>query len=145
MNINLTRQQERIVAAGITTLGGMVVVAAIVILAVLTARFFQAFDSVFLPLAVAAVLAMVLDPWYEWLRSRGLPSVIALVVVFISIVLPFAAMLIFFGALISSQLIDLLEQLPSLWERLVTWLKANQPNIDRFFRENTVGAKSPKP
>ncbi|MCY3767957.1 MAG: AI-2E family transporter [Gammaproteobacteria bacterium] len=141
MKIVLNSQQEKIVAAGVTTLGAGIVVAAIVILFAVTAWFFQSFSHVFLPLAVAGVLAMVLDPWYEWLKSRGLPGAMALMAVFASLIVPIAAILVFFGTLIVSQFGDLLDQLPAFWEHFTAWLRSQQPNISRFFSPDGVGAK----
>ncbi len=141
MKIVLNPQQEKIVAAGVTTLGAGIVVAAIVILFVITTRFFQAFSHVFLPLAVAAILAMVLDPWYEWLKNKGIPDAIALIAVFASLIVPVVAILVFFGTLIASQFGDLLNQLPVFWDHFTAWVRSQQPNISRFFSADGVGAK----
>ncbi len=141
MKIVLNPQQEKIVAAGVTTLGAGIVVAAIVILFVITTRFFQAFSHVFLPLAVAAILAMVLDPWYEWLKNKGIPDAIALVAVFASLIIPVVAILVFFGTLIASQFGDLLDQLPVFWDHFTAWVRSQQPTISRFFSTDGVGAK----
>ncbi len=141
MKIVLNPQQEKIVAAGVTTLGAGIVVAAIVILFVITTRFFQAFSHVFLPLAVAAILAMVLDPWYEWLKNKGIPDAIALVAVFASLIIPVVAILVFFGTLIASQFGDLLDQLPVFWDHFTAWVRSQQPTISRFFSADGVGIK----
>ncbi len=142
MKIELNPQQQRIVAAGITTFAGAVVVTVAVTLFVYSVRFFHTFDHVFLPLAVAAVGALILEPWYNWLRLKAhFPSVVALVVVFVSLVIPIAAIFVFFGALIFAQLSELIEQLPVLWEQAVAWMQENRPNIDKFFRQNTFGAR----
>ena len=139
MDINLTDHQKRIIAAGVTTLAAGIVIAAVVLFFVFSALFFQAFTHVFLPLAVAGVLAMVLDPWYEWLRSR-LPSLVALVLVFLSLLIPLSAIVLFFGALITSQLADLLETLPELWNRFVSWIHMNRPRIEQFFQTSELGS-----
>lgn len=142
MNLELNPQQQKIVAAGVTTLGASVVVFVVGILCVYLVRFFQAFDHVFLPLAVAAVAALIVEPWYDWLRkSAHLPVPLALLTLFLSLVLPLAAMIIFFGALFIIQFTELLEQLPVWWESIVAWLAEHRPDIDRFFRENSFGAK----
>ena len=141
MKIVLNPQQEKIVAAGVTTLGAGIVVAAVVILFVITTRFFQAFSHVFLPLAVAAILAMVLDPWYEWLKNKGIPDAIAMVAVFASLIIPVVAILVFFGTLIASQFGDLLDQLPVFWDHFTAWVRSQQPTISRFFSADGVGVK----
>lgn len=142
MNINLNPQQQRIAAAGVTTLAAGVVVTAVVLFFVFSVRFLGAFSHVFLPLAVAGVLALVLEPWFNWLKIKAkLPDVLALIVVFLSFLLPVTLIFIFFGGVIGSQISDLVDQMPELWQRFIAWLKERRPEIDHFFRENTLGEK----
>ena len=52
----------------------------------------RTFSSVFLPLAVGGVIALVFRPYYKWLNEEvRLPAPIALAIVFLSILLPVAA------------------------------------------------------
>jgi predicted PurR-regulated permease PerM len=142
MNIDLNPQQQRIVAAGITTLAAGVVIAALILFFVYSVRFLGHFSNVFLPLAVAGVLALVLEPWFDWLKnSAKLPNVLALIVVFLSMLLPITLIVVFFGGIISDQLAELIDQMPELWHRFIAWLKERRPQIDHFFRENTLGEK----
>ncbi len=142
MNINLNPQQQRIVAAGVTTFSAGVVVAALVLFFVYSVRFLGAFSHVFLPLAVAGVLALVLEPWFDWLKRKAkLPDPVALIVVFLSLLLPITLIFIIFGGIIADQASELFEQMPELWQRIVAWLKERRPEIDHFFRENTLGEK----
>ncbi len=104
-------------------------IAALVILLIYSARFFQAFSHVFLPLAAAGVMAMILAPWYEWLRSR-LPMPVALTLVFLSIIAPVGVVVALFGALIAGQITELVDQLPIWWENAVTWFEAFRPGLD---------------
>ncbi len=136
-NIELSAQQKRIIAAGITTFAAIVIIATAVVCVIYTARFFDAFDSVFLPLAVAAVFAMVLDPWYDWLQSR-LPGAVALILVFLSVLLPLGLMAGVFGTLIVTQLSDLLSQLPELWAGIVSWFQENRPRLDAFLSKSEL-------
>ena len=88
MNIDLNPQQKRIAAAAVTTLAAGVVAAAVVLFFVFSVRFLGAFSHVFLPLAVAGVLALVLEPWFNWLKIKAkLPDAFALIVVFLSFLL----------------------------------------------------------
>jgi predicted PurR-regulated permease PerM len=142
MNIDLNPQQQRTVAAAVTLLAGGVVIAAIVLFFVYSVRFLGAFDHIFLPLAVAGVIALVLEPWFDWLKNKAnFPDPVAVAVVFLSLLLPIAGIIMFFGGVISVQLGELIEQLPSLWHRLITWLQERRPELEHFFRENTLGEK----
>jgi predicted PurR-regulated permease PerM len=68
-----------------------------------------------------------------------LPSVIALIVVFLSLIIPVSLIFVFFGALIFSQLTELIDQIPVLWDNLVTWAKQQRPELERFFKTNSIG------
>ena len=131
MQIELSSQQKKLIASGITILAAAISIAALVILLVYLARFFQAFSHVFLPLAVASIAATMLSPWYEWLRAR-LPMPVALILVFLSIIAPISAVVTLFGALIAGQITEFMDQLPIWWANLVNWFTELRPDIDRF-------------
>ena len=142
MNIEFNAQQKKIVAAAITLLAGAVIVIAVVLLFIYMARFLGAFSHVFLPLAVAGIFALVLEPWFNWLRDKArLPDALAVVAVFLSLVIPVITILMFFGTLILEQFVGLIEHLPTLWENIVEWIQERRPKIDHFFKENAFGTK----
>ncbi len=129
MQIELSPQQKKLVAAGITILAATVSIAALAIFLIYSARLFQVFSHVFLPLAVASVMAMILSPWYEWLRAR-LPMPVALILVFLSIIAPVGIVVALFGALIASQITELVDQLPVWWANMVTWFEEFRSRFD---------------
>ena len=140
MKLHLSPRQQNIVAAGFTTLAATLVIVAVFALIFYFAAFFRTFSQVFLPLAVAAVIAMVMDPWYEWLKNH-LPVPVALIAAFVSIIAPLAAIGIIFGALILSQLSELLDQLPAWWGSMENWFQQHRPNIERVFQDHEIGSK----
>ncbi|MGB6361893.1 MAG: AI-2E family transporter, partial [Thermoanaerobaculia bacterium] len=112
----LSERQQAAVAAAITILAVVVIVGAVGMLIWLISAFFGKFSSVFMPLAVGAVAALVTKPWYDWLRQRlRLPKPLALLAVVISMVLPVVACVWFFGALVVEQLTDLISKVPQWW------------------------------
>ncbi|MXZ79894.1 MAG: AI-2E family transporter [Gammaproteobacteria bacterium] len=131
MNIELSDIQKRIIAAGVTMLAAGLVIAGTVLLLYYLARFFQTFESVFLPLAVAAVTAMILEPWYKVLESR-MPTPLALLAIFLSLTLPVIAVSVFFGTLIVGQVTGILEQLPGMLDAAVNWFREQLPKLDRL-------------
>ena len=142
MSIEFNPQQQKLITTALSMIAAAVIVTAVVMLFVFAARFLVTFSHVFLPLAVAGVLALVLEPWHKLLREKAhLPPTIAIVVVFLSILLPIVAASLFFGGLLLEQLVDLIEYLPTLWQNIVSWFQDRRPEIDHFFRENSVGAK----
>lgn len=141
-NLELNAQQRKIVGAGLTTLALAIIVTAVVALLLVTVRFVNAFEHVFLPLAVAAVAALVVEPWYEWLRDRAhLPPAAALSATFASIAIPLVGALILFGALIVSQVSDLVDQFPEWFRRLTAWFRENQPSISKVLTEHPLGIR----
>jgi hypothetical protein len=96
----LSERQRVTIATALTILAVVVIIGAAGALIWLVAVFFGKFSSVFMPLAVGGVAALVTKPWYDWLRQRlRLPKPLALVAVVLSIVLPVVAFFWFFGAL----------------------------------------------
>jgi predicted PurR-regulated permease PerM len=140
VNLELSPRQKRLVTGAISVIAAAVIVTAVVIFTMFVVRFFKNFGHVFLPFAVAGVLAMVLEPWFSWLQSRlKLPSGLAMVAVFASILLPVSLVLLFFGALLAGQLGDLLENIPEIWERFSGWLQHHRPRVEGFFQYTAIG------
>jgi predicted PurR-regulated permease PerM len=136
--LGLSENQRKVVRAAVTTLALFVLVGGIGALGKLVADFLAAFSTVFLPLVVAGVLALVLNPYFEWLRRR-LPSAVAVAVVFLSLLLPIVGFFWFFGALAFDQIADLARRLPSWWEQAIGTVRERWPQVQLFFRENPLG------
>lgn len=131
MNIELSDIQKKMFASGIAVLGAGLVIAGTVAFLYFLARFFQAFESVFLPLAVAGAGAMVLEPWYKFLHAK-MPAPLAVLVVFLSLALPAITILAIFGALIINQAAGILEHFPEILDTLINWFREQLPKLDRL-------------
>jgi len=138
MRIELSERQQRAVAAAITIVAAGVIIAAIGLLLWGLASFLSAFSQVFLPLAVAAVAALVLRPCYLWLEKR-LPMPLALAALFLSVLIPFVAFTWFFGAIIFDQLTDLVSRAPELWRQALAFVQERLPRVREFLAENPLG------
>ncbi|GJL80432.1 MAG: AI-2E family transporter [marine bacterium B5-7] len=142
MSVEFNPQQKKIIAAGITTAAAGVILLAMLLLILLLIRIFSTFDHVFLPLAVAGVIAMVVKPLYMWLCTRAkLPAPLALCTLFLIIGLPFVGALTLFGTLIVTQLNGLIDQLPVLLDSLTDWFEKHRPELSYLWNEHPVGAK----
>lgn len=142
VNLELNPQQQKIVAAGLTTFAASIIVAAALMLLFLLVRFFAIFEQVFLPLAVAGVAALVVEPWYVWLRDKAsLPVPAALAATFLSIGLPLLATVLLFGTLILVQIIDLIEQLPHWFGQVSAWFQELRPSISTALDEHPFGER----
>jgi predicted PurR-regulated permease PerM len=142
MSLQLSERQRLTVASAVTVLAAVVLIAAVAALLFLVGAFFTAFSNVFLPLAVAAVAALVLKPYYEWLCSwPRMPAPVALGIVFVSLALPIIALVWFFGALVVAQLTDLIDKLPAWYARASEELADRWPRIVEFWREHPFGQR----
>ena len=137
MPLELSERQQNTVAAAITILSALIIIAGIGLVCWVIGAFVNRFANVFLPLAVAAVAALVFKPFYEWIRKRlRANKVVALGLVFLSVVIPVAGLVFFFGALIVDQVTDMVKAFPTWWEQTVAWIKTKAPVVAEFLRSN---------
>jgi predicted PurR-regulated permease PerM len=135
-------RQRTTVAAALTILAAAVVVGSVMGLAWLVAAFLRRFSHVFLPLAVAAVAALVFGPYFAWLRRRlRLAAPLAVVVVFASILLPLAGFVWFFGALVVGQIAEAVTQIPEWWRQVTVEVEKRWPAVLEFLQDNPWGQR----
>ncbi len=137
MGVDFSERQARTIAAAITTVSALVILLALGLLGWLAALFLRAFSGVFLPLAVGAVAALVCRPYYEWLRERlRLPVAAAVLVVFLSVLVPLTAFVLFFGAILVGQLVGLTANLPEWWESVQLWVMERVPEASEMLERS---------
>jgi len=137
MPLELSERQQNTVAAAVTILSTLIIIAAIGLICWLIGAFVNHFSNVFLPLAVAAVAALVFNPFYDWIRAKlKANKVVALILVFLAVVIPVAGLVFFFGAVVVDQVTDLIRSVPAMWTKAVAWVKTNAPAVNTFLHEN---------
>jgi predicted PurR-regulated permease PerM len=142
VEIQLSPRQQNTVAAAVTILSVAVIVCAVGGLLWLMAIFLQTFSRVFLPLAVAGVIALVFNPYFEWLRGPArLPTGLAVVAFFLTLLVPVAGFLWFFGWVIFEQLADLVRRVPDWWQAVVAFFQYHWPQVVTFFEEHPLGQR----
>jgi predicted PurR-regulated permease PerM len=140
MPIEFSERQRTTIANAITILSAVVIIVAVGALIGIVGAFFVRFSAIFLPVAVAAVAAMVVKPYYEAIRTRlKLGRVLALIVVFLSAVIPIAALGWFFGGLIFDQAKGLIQSCPGWWASAVEWTKVHAPQIEHLLVDTKIG------
>jgi len=140
MAIEFSDRQRSVIANAVTILAAVVIIGAVGALFWIVGAFFVRFSAIFLPVAVAAVAAMVVKPYYETIRTRlKLGRVVALIVVFLSAILPIAALGWFFGGLIFDQAKGLIQSFPGWWTSGVEWTKVHAPQIEHLLVDTKVG------
>lgn len=131
--LELGTRQQRVIASALTILAVAVIAGLLYFIFRLLALFVGAFSPVLTPLAVAGILAMMLRPFYVWLLKRVGRPWLAVILVFLSLLVPLLGLLWAFGALIASQIRTLIEQLPFWIESISTRLEAWMPRLSELW------------
>ncbi len=139
--IDLSERQRTTVAAAITVVSTFVVICAVAALLWLIGAFFNTFSGVFLPLAVAGIIALILNPYFDWLVDHKLPGPVALIAVFLAILLPIAGFGWFLGDIVVEQTSDLISKIPEWWKSGIEQLKQRWPKIQQLSLEYGIEEK----
>ncbi len=139
--IHLSERQRSTVAAAITVVSAFVVICAVAALLWLIGAFFNTFSGVFLPLAVAGIIALILNPYFDWLVDRKLPGPVALIAVFLAILLPIAGFGWFLGDIVVEQTSDLISKIPEWWKSGIEQLQQRWPKIQQLSQKYGIEEK----
>jgi len=139
MPFELSEHQQKTIASALTILAALVIVGALGVLFWVIGRFLSTFSAVLLPLAVAAVAALVFKPEYQWFRRRlRAPKAVAVLLVFLSIVLPVAAFSWIFGALIVDQISDMVAKAPEAWASIRVMVSERCPRVMAVLSDSSI-------
>lgn len=134
LDLDLSERQRSTVGIALTVLAAFVILCAVGGLLWLLAIFVGRFAHIFLPLAVAAVMALVVKPYFNWFVERlRLPPALALTAVFVSLLVPVVGLVWFFGAVVVDQVSDLVERLPQAVANLVEAARTRWPKVEEFW------------
>ncbi len=122
-------RQRRVVAATLTLVSLVVMVSLVIWLGWQLLSFFTYFSGVFLPLAVAAILATLMRPFYQAILSRVKNRAVTLITVILSLILPLVALGYYFGVMILDQLSGFFVELPVWSENIQLWLQEKMPAL----------------
>lgn len=140
--MQLSERQQRTIAAALTILAAIVIIAAVLGLFWILAVFMRSFSHVFLPLAVAGICALIFQPYYDWLHNGvRLPTPLAIIALFASVLIPIGLFLGFFGVIILGEVLDFVHQLPVWWESWLQRAEQNWPEVKLFLTENPLGQR----
>ena len=140
--MQLSQRQQQTIAASLTIIAGLVIITALFVFFVGLSVFVRTFSDVLLPPAVAAVAALIVQPYYDWLHSsRRIPRSVSIVLVFLSILIPVGIFVGFFGMLIVEQIQELVGQIPVWWNQLVTSFEKHWPDVRDFLDKNPLSQK----
>jgi predicted PurR-regulated permease PerM len=142
MALELGERQQATAATALTIVAGVIIGGALLGIGWLLVAFLARFSNVFLPLALGAVGALVVKPYFDFLRTKArLPAPLALVGVILTVLIPLAAFGFFFGAIAFGQLSDMVTRFPDWWERTAEQTKQRWPEVREFFESNPWGMR----
>lgn len=122
--------QKRIIAAGGTALAAVILLATLFFLFVLLQRFIGSFQSVLLPLAIAAILATLLRPIVAFCETRTrLNRLGGILLLYLLVVLALLAGALYCLPGMLNQLGDLLQAAPGILEKFLHYARENAPAI----------------
>ena len=129
-------RQQRIVAAGFTAFCAALVIGFVAVLLWAFCRLLSAVSVVVTPFLVAMILTVIFKPFYRWLYNHlGRVHALALIVFFISLLIPVALVFGVFGSLLVRQLTALVEYLPTLAKQVSDSLSVTMPNLHKFLTD----------
>jgi predicted PurR-regulated permease PerM len=131
--LQFSSRQQTTIAAAITLVCAAVIVASLTFFFVLLGQFLSFFSGVFLPLAVAGILALMLRPYYDALLKRLRSPVLAAILVLVSFLLPLVLLLWFFGAMVVEQTTHLVQQIPDWWSQMNNAVQRRMPELQQYW------------
>ena len=128
-------QQARIFWLSVTGLALAVMLALVCLLVWVSGWVLSQLSSVLIPLAIAGVIAYLLDPVVDFLQARNIPRPRAIGLVFL---MALALVLLLVGTVVPRLIVevqDLATRIPTLGEQ--AW-----GNLQRWLQNSTIGAKA---
>ena len=136
MNLDLSERQKATVSAAVTIVATLVIVLAVLGLFWVAGLFLIRFSSVLLPVAVAGVGALVFKPYYEWLCRKTKRPIVAVIVVYLSVLVPIAGFVTFFGSVVADQIGGLVQKGPLIREKIGAQIDTHLPEVQKFLKED---------
>jgi len=136
MNIELNPRQQWIIGSALTALAVLALFAVLGLFARGLLGFLSFFSGVFMPLATAGVLSLLLRPAYQKIRERlKWPPIPSVLLIFTGILVPLVGITWAFGGLLLGQIRQLLRAAPDLVLHLRAWLIEQAPAINDLLEQ----------
>ena len=142
--LKLTEKQQATVAFAITLVCAVVIVCFVGVVFLLLGLFISKFSNILLPLAVAGILAMMLKPFHRFLtRMMKGRKWLAVVVVFLSILIPLGLMTAVFGVTLVNQSMELYQDIkdPELSDKIDRYVEETMPAIRELWENHKLEEK----
>lgn len=136
--IDLTDTQKRTIASGLTLLALAFVFAFVAVIAWGFLKILSFAAPAVVPVAVGFLLALFFRPYYRWLTRLLRNPTCALVVMLMTVFVPFGFFLWSAGAVLVDQLSNLIAQGPALFRQVLDWSQATFPRLHSLLAQMGV-------
>ncbi len=126
---SFSHRQRSVITTAITLVCLLFIVGVVVYSSILLVRFFTFFADVFLPLAVAGILALMLKPYFNWLFRLIRIRWLCVALVFISLLIPIGLFGWFLGGIVKEQVAGMIRSIPGLMTVLVDMIRTHFPGV----------------
>lgn len=132
----LSPVQKRIVAAGATAFATVCLIVTALALFLVLQRFVVTFSNVLLPLAIAAILATLLQPIIGACESNTrLSKTQSIVLLYVLVLLTLGMIAAFFVPLVIRQTTAFIQELPTLRDNFLNFIQTQTPQIWTWLQE----------
>jgi predicted PurR-regulated permease PerM len=137
MQISFSDRQQQVIARALTGLAVLVLVSLSFLVFWGVLRFLSVFSNVLMPLATAGILSLLLRPLEQGLHKKtGLPRKLTAGLTLLAFFVPLLAFLFSFSGIIAAQLIQMLESVPDLWDRILNWISEKFPALGEMLEDS---------
>ena len=127
--------QKRTIASGLTILAMTVVLTFVTFVAWGILSFISFASSAIIPVAMGFFLAMFFKPYYGWWKKTVKNPTLALVVMMLTILVPFGLLVWYAGAVLVDQVINLVDQGPALVRHVTEWFQGTFPKLAGLLKQ----------
>ena len=129
---DLSLRQRQTIGVALTLIAALVIGWILVKVLLGAMAFISTFANVFLPLAAAFILALVLKPYYEWLHTRWdwMSENLAIAAIFVTFLAPVGLIVFVFGKALVAETSDLAARVPRMSEQVQTYAKGKLEDWD---------------
>lgn len=137
-------RQKKTIAAGVTVTCVVSVVLFVLSILWLSLSFLSRISVVVLPLLVAFFLSILFRPYFEKVKKLvGGRTWLAQILFFLSLLIPVGLVLFFFGQMLVSQFLALIEYLPKLVQQIYHAMTEASPAVQSFIAKYGLAEKIP--
>jgi len=125
----MSDKQRKTVASGVTLLSFSVVFVFVAVVAWALLKFLAFASAAIVPVVLGFFLALFFRPYYQWWRKTVKNPTLAVVIMLLTVFVPFGFLLWYAGAVMVDEVTNLVHQGPALVAQVQGWFHATFPKL----------------